>query len=313
MDDRLEVMARSQFGAFGSPDAARVGVSPDELTTRIRRREVHRVRRGAYVLASIHDSADVDERYRMRIRAVLCSRPEDRASHQSALVMLGIHTYGVDFGVVEVESRSVGRRRKSNRLVTNPWTYGDTWRNERYAMVAPARACVQVAATSGFMAAVCAMDSALHLGRCTREEIRHAALTLPPIHRTIALRALEASDPRAESVGETRTRIVLRDAGFTVESQVELQVPGAGSRRVDFVVDGCVIVEFDGLVKYQNADGKHNLAEEKARETRLSQMGYEVVRVIWSDLESPQSIIREIRQRRALAKERRRAMRATTR
>ncbi len=63
-----------------------------------------------------------------------------------------------------------------------------------------------------------------------------------------------------------------------------------------------VLVEFDGLVRYAGAD---DLVAEKRREDRLRALGYEVVRVMWADLEHPERILRAIRQ--AIARSRRAA------
>src|SRR5690606_40240717 len=68
------------------PISARVGITANELTTLVRAGELVRVRRGAYVLSAVFDGADLSERYRLRVLAVLRTRPAtDRASHQSAL------------------------------------------------------------------------------------------------------------------------------------------------------------------------------------------------------------------------------------
>ena len=60
--------------------------------------------------------------------------------------------------------------------------------------------------------------------------------------------------------------------------------------RVDFLVGGHVIVEFDGAVKYKTGDGAV-LFQEKQREDRLRELGFEVVRVIWSELDRPAEVI----------------------
>lgn len=308
MDERLHTLAEAQFGAFGIGDAARVGVTSTEIANLVRRKVIQRIRRGAYVLTSRYAVADLAAQRRLRVMAVLRSRPDDRASHHSALAILGIGTFGVDEKVVELESRSTRRRRRQGRLAVNPWSGGDSWMLDSYSCVPPAVACVQVAATSGFTAAVCAMDGALYLQRCTREEIKHAAMALPRIHRAVALRALDATDPCAESVGESRTRIILADAGFTVESQVQIFDGDTLLGRVDLLIDGCVIVEFDGLMKYEGNNGRAALAAEKAREERLSRLGYEVVRIVWSELTTPLAIVARVRDARRLARERRNAM-----
>ena len=52
--------------------------------------------------------------------------------------------------------------------------------------------------------------------------------------------------------------------------------------RVDFVVGERVVVEFDGLVKYEGPQGRSALAREKAREDRLRAAGYLVLRLVWT-------------------------------
>ena len=54
-------------------------------------------------------------------------------------------------------------------------------------------------------------------------------------------------------------------------------------------------MEFDGLVKYAGADGRHALAAEKQRERGLWDLGYEVERVVWGDLERPARLHDRIR------------------
>jgi very-short-patch-repair endonuclease len=76
---------------------------------------------------------------------------------------------------------------------------------------------------------------------------------------------------------------------------------------VDFLLDEApVVIEFDGRVKYgREADepdpfGRRRsreqvVWEEKRREDRLRELGYEVVRVTWSDLDSPRELATRIR------------------
>ena len=65
--------------------------------------------------------------------------------------------------------------------------------------------------------------------------------------------------------------------------------------RVDLLVEGRVIVEFDGMVKYEGADGRAALAAEKRREDRLRALGFEVVRLTWADLDHPEVVDRLVR------------------
>lgn len=106
-----------------------------------------------------------------------------------------------------------------------------------------------------------------------------------------ATRWLSQCDASSESVGETRTRLLLHDLRYPTTSQVRIvDAAGVVVARVDHLVGDRVVVEFDGLVKYDGAEGKAALAAEKRREDLLRSMGYEVVRLTWSDLERPRRV-----------------------
>ena len=128
---------------------------------------------------------------------------------------------------------------------------------------------------------------------------------LPEYQRSAAERAIALTDAASESVGETRTRLLLRDLGFRVTSQFKVTRGRQVIARSDFLVDDLVIVEFDGLVKYAGAQGRDALAAEKARESDIVDLGYEVVRLIWSDLSRPESVAARIRTARERAWRRR--------
>src|SRR5690242_12147938 len=69
MDDRLAAVFAAQGGVASSTDAARLGIRAVQLDNLVRSHELVRVRRGAYALKEVYDSADVWERYRLRTKA----------------------------------------------------------------------------------------------------------------------------------------------------------------------------------------------------------------------------------------------------
>lgn len=88
--------------------------------------------------------------------------------------------------------------------------------------------------------------------------------------------------------------------GIAVTPQVTITDDGFVA-RVDFLVTGTkVVLEFDGAVKYADADGRDALIAEKWREDRLRQLGYIVVRVVWRELADIKAL--EWRIRQALAR-----------
>lgn len=166
-------------------------------------------------------------------------------------------------------------------------------------------ALVQVASVSGVVAGVCSMDSALHDGRCLPDALVAALPVLTGRARARAEEAIAQVDAACESVGESRTRLLLVDLGYVPTSQVEIRdVRGNLLGRVDFVVADRVVVEFDGRVKYEGADGARALMAEKARESALAAEGFEIVRLTWPDLDAPARVAAQLRM--ALARSRRR-------
>ncbi|MGA8047679.1 MAG: type IV toxin-antitoxin system AbiEi family antitoxin domain-containing protein [Dermatophilaceae bacterium] len=308
MDRRLLTKAGAQGGVFTVADAIALGVTGNDLTALVRRGEVIRIRRGAYVLANVFASADIAGRYRLRVLAVMRSRPRsDRASHHSALSLLDIPFTSAPLDAVLAESRASGRR-TSGGLHLHPPSSQPGLRLGDLRLVSVPVACVQMAARYGFEAGVCAMDSALQRRRCTREELERAMADVDPRRRGQVTLAIAASEALTESVGETRTRIILQDAGFAVRPQAEIRDGERFLGRVDFLVDDCVVVEFDGLVKYEGLAGRTALAAEKERESRITRLGYEVVRVVWSELDHPVGIVQRVLDARSTARARRAAM-----
>ena len=103
--------------------------------------------------------------------------------------------------------------------------------------------------------------------------------------------------------------MILHAAHLPWESQrVISDADGAVLARVDFVVGECVVVEFDGAMKYAGAAGRDALVREKAREDALRELGFEVVRITWADLDHPERIVARIR--RAVARAERHGGRA---
>ena len=141
------------------------------------------------------------------------------------------------------------------------------------------------------------MDAALHRGLTSLPELRRWLCRLEGRPHTHAARAsVDLADARTESPGESRTRLVLGALGFgNVEPQVTIG-DGFGELigRVDFLLRDRVVIEFDGLLKYDGADGREALGREKRREDALADRGYQVVRVIWAELDRPRLLLRRV-------------------
>jgi hypothetical protein len=288
----------AQGGVIGTCQLNRLEVSSQELATWVAATEVVRVRRGAYVDARLWESADPTERYRLTVMAAMRSRGGDEAAtHHSALALHRLPLWHVNRALVtlmadvEESTTTNGVRVMPLRSLVAQTDVGGL----RTLAVPDAVATVSSVSVEG---GVVAGDVALHDGHCTIEQLDEAAERLGPglRGRSRLRRAMAAMDGRAESPGESRTRMVLSALGLPVEPQVEIiDADGELVGRVDFLVADRVVVEFDGAVKYRGDSGADVLIAEKRREDRLRELGYEVVRVTWDELAHPERLHAKVR------------------
>lgn len=149
-----------------------------------------------------------------------------------------------------------------------------------------------------FEEGVVVLDAAL--ARMAREgaELEETLSPWRPFLRTARLqkawaRAVGFADPRAESVGESLSRVRISALGFTVP-QLQTQVWVEGREyRLDFEWQGGVVGEFDGKHKYTRSQElfgistEEALYREKRREDAIRSTGRRVVRWSWEDLHHP--------------------------
>ncbi|WP_136610791.1 type IV toxin-antitoxin system AbiEi family antitoxin domain-containing protein [Sinomonas albida] len=138
-------------------------------------------------------------------------------------------------------------------------------------------------------------DSALQRG-LDLQSVRHEVEAGSMRGRRRALSVLDALEPLTESVGETRTRLLLQRLGFERPvAQLEIPTP-AGLYRADLAWPTImVIIEFDGEGKYTDyGPTPEALIAERRRETLLMEQGWVFVRLRWSDLDRPLEVQRRI-------------------
>jgi hypothetical protein len=99
-------------------------------------------------------------------------------------------------------------------------------------------ALVRAVLEESFEIAVALLDWALHEGRITRRDLGEIAGRLPADARGV----VDWVDPDSESILESVVRVRLRQAGFSVTSQV----PNGFGERTDLVVEGVLGIETDG-------------------------------------------------------------------
>lgn len=310
--------------------AESIGVDAAGLRQRLRAGSIQRVIRGWYAVWSpgaarppwegedVYDTAR--RRHRLLVLALLKSF-DGRvvASHQSALALHGIAMWQADLTTAHVCRSTTDHTRHRPLAVIHPETGEEpVFTAEGFATVPVAHAVVQVGLYPPDdlprrtpMDSLVAADFALHHGKVTRAELE-AAVQAHAHHAGIpVVRALLAhADARHESVGETRLAHSLRRLGYRFTPQVPLPGGYFGDFGLD---DEDVVIEFDGLGKYDLATAtapqgtelarRQNLAAEKRREEDVvRRSGLEFARFTWSEADRLQLIHDRVEAARARAR-----------
>ncbi|WP_291381423.1 type IV toxin-antitoxin system AbiEi family antitoxin domain-containing protein [Demequina sp.] len=117
------------------------------------------------------------------------------------------------------------------------------------------------------------VDAALNMGLMLEGDIGGMRLTSARTRRWLARHC----DGRSQSLLETRTRFALRAAGLRAQPQVP--IPGVG--RVDFLIDGKVVVETDGRATHALSAA---FDTDRRRDRAALIAGYPVMRFGYADV-----------------------------
>lgn len=294
-------------GVVAVDEAARAGVGPRELRLLVRAGALRHLSRGWYAVGSLKTPEAI---HLARLRALERTYAGTAAaSHHTELLRLGLPTFRADLGTVHLVRTDPSRQQRSRPGVRvhgapPPEALLPSGR------VRPELAVVQHGLTGSGVGALCAADAALRAGMMSPEGLAQAVKWVHRHPRSAHIAAFVAlADARSESVGESRLRHVFHLIGVRATPQVTIR-DGGFVAIVDFLLDSeLVVVEFDGLVKYGREQptgrmpaGRDALVAEKRREDRLRELGYVVIRVIWSELDDLAALAKRIRAAIALAR-----------
>lgn len=289
----VEAAAVTNDGLVRASSLGGLGISGTDK--RAVRTSLARVRRDFYRL---EEPADERRSHVQRLRAVL-SGAKDRwvASDQSAAVL---QHYPVDprhLDLVHVAKRrdAPGTSRRGNRhgVHIHPELVAEAFIETADGLLTtnPDWTVVCCALRLPLVDALIVADSATHSGRASTAGLQRIAGQLGRKVGKANLRTvLELCDPKCESPGETRTRLLLVMGGFDVESQYEIfDCDGRFVARTDFKVRGTrVVVEFDGRSKFEvTGDLEEAYWRWKERLDDIRNQGYWPVVVTWRDLFVP--------------------------
>jgi len=299
VDDPLRIIA-AHSGVFLRREALDCGYDDKRLAALRRQRLIHRVRQGAYCFVDAWGALSPEERHLILARAVLRTTPGAIAlSHTTALLAHGISVWGADLTRVHVtrlDSGSVRRERDVEHHV-GVCSLQDVVLIGGVPVVRADRGVIEAATVSSLESAVVSADSALHRRTCVPDQLyaRFKEMNHWPGSQKIHV-MLGWMDGRAESVGESRSRLLFRREGIPPpDLQFEVRDEnGLLLAITDFVWhDRRVFGEFDGKRKYyrdlrDDEEPGDVVFREKQREDLVRRLtGYSCGRLVWSDLGRP--------------------------
>lgn len=270
------------------------GFSRDELGRMCRRGDLRRVRRGAYSAPSTQEVATLDTHREMIFATVPQLRANAVVSHASAAVLHGLPIPDARLTKVHVTRPRVGGGGKQRSLVTlhsSRLEGPDLSEIDGIPVTSLARTVFDLSRSLPFDEAVPAGDRALAIGMAVDlltemlDRGKHWG-GIRPAHRVAGF-----IDGRSESVGESLSRIRCFRMGIpTPEPQLKIIDDGTVVASCDLGwEEHRTVGEFDGMIKYGRLLQPGERVEdvifrEKRREDLIRDLGWRVVRWIWSEL-----------------------------
>jgi hypothetical protein len=311
MDGELARVAAAQGGFVYRWQALDCGYRESEVARLLRTKQWCTVRRGAYTLPEYVATLDEAGRHALLARAV-AGALDGRVvlAGYTALAVRGVPLWGVDLRRVHVFRDGARTSRTDAGVVHHlgPPADRDVGELDGLLVARSELALADAARTVPFEAGVVLADGVLRrlrpdaelLSHIVREEQRdwRGALT--------SGRVLDFADGDAETVGESRSRVMLARIGVPPP---RLQHPfhragGDVYARTDFWIEEFATAgEFDGKQKYgralyeqsgviEDVDLGEVLWAEKRREDEIRSDGAEMVRWVWSELDGNDRAIR---------------------
>jgi hypothetical protein len=306
MDAHHEALAASS-GLITAAQADGLGYSRAEIVRLRGSGDIHSLRKGIYLLGQLPEEP-TDRHLTAAAAALLAVRANNAVlAHQTAGVAWGLDWLQVpDLGSVWLaQPPPVHKVRKYPGLHIWPATlpaHHITRTESGLPVTTAARTVIDLARHHSFRQSVVLAESAMRRKLTTLDELRSTAVDCrgwPYSRRTE--RVLSVVDDTTESVAESLARAVFVEAGLPrPRTQVRIldEVGHVILARLDFLFDRWVAAPVDGRLKYEDPEERW---KEKRQEDRLREIGFEVVRLTWADLNGP---VAEVRRRILTAMER---------
>jgi hypothetical protein len=297
MDQAMHLIAET--GVALRRELIGFGVTDRELAASLRHGVLRRVRQGAYTTPDRWDTVTNVARHKLRCTSVMRSLgPRVALSHTSSLVMQDVPVWAANLDVVHVTRLDGGMGR------TDAGVHHHEGQIDRSDLVATsdglvvtssARAVIEHGTLHSMESTLVSADAALHLGRCSGQELvdQFARMERWPGTQHLQI-VVRLADGRSESPGETRSRFLCWRHGLPAP-ELQFEVYDEDGHLVgisDFAwPEHRLLGEFDGRMKYGRGlapgqDPSDAVFSEKRREDRLREITqWAMVRLVWGDLE----------------------------
>lgn len=263
--DALEIEVHSRA------DLLRAGLTSRGIDRELAAGRLIRLRRDHYVAVS-HPDVDRAVRIGARISCV------------SLLALSGVFVF--DSSVLHLQVARTASRLRSAHNRRKRWNrrdhkhenvllhWADFTDSAESRHVASLQDAVRMAITcQSPRHAIATLDSALHLGVIEEQGLRDVFATLPTRYQTL----LSLIDARCEAGTETLVRLILRQLGASIAIQPFVEDVG----RVDFIVDGWLIIECDSKTYH---DGWDAVRRDRRRDIAAARRGYTTIRLLAEDI-----------------------------
>ncbi|HYP46363.1 MAG TPA: type IV toxin-antitoxin system AbiEi family antitoxin domain-containing protein [Propionibacteriaceae bacterium] len=279
-------------------DLLAAGYTHNELARLAHTGELEHVRRGVY--ATPIEDANLAARHLRLIEAtVRLTAADSVVSHLSAAVLHGLPVATPRLGPVQLTRPAIrgGKRRSGVHAHVAALSEEDVTVVRGIPTTSLARTVADLGRSQPFRFAVMGGDAAMRTG-LTPESLDRCLLRAKGWPRVAAARRMAAFlDPLSESPGESLSRVALHETAVPAPAlQYEIWDQARLVARVDFCWEQQgTIGEFDGRAKYgrllrPGQGAEDAVYREKRREDALRDLGWQVVRWVWADLETPEVI-----------------------
>lgn len=269
------------YGIVSVREAHALGVSSRVLQNLVNRGELLSIAKGMYVDRRRYEALDPWSRYRVRSAAFTVRSPGSMASEWSAAILLGLPTWGAPPELPTI-ARAGPPAGGTTRTPNGRGRHLPAPQKSTSAHGVPCSGmhltAADLARSLDFADGLCLVDAAdrgePHRGFGPALESLRACSGIARARRVCLL-----ADGRSESVVESYGRAALIEAGLPVPVSNVWIADGRMPHRVDqLLVEGSIVLEADGRLKYAGASAADVIRAEKEREWRLREMGFAVLR-----------------------------------